>query len=163
MKITIGYLLLSLVFALSHDVLAADLHRIWESRCEECHGHAGDFARKYLGVEDGKLVGRHPVRDVRQFLEHHYPPGGEVGRVYAMLLAQVSNAPRFRESCGQCHGRAADFVRESLVLQDGVLTGRDSGQSAAKFLPGHRGLDPEDAAFFNSLFERVASETGVAQ
>jgi hypothetical protein len=25
-----------------------DLHWLWDDRCATCHGHAGDFARKFL-------------------------------------------------------------------------------------------------------------------
>jgi hypothetical protein len=51
--------------------LARDIHAFWDSRCGGCHGHAGDFARRYLKVESGKLVGRHHTDNLRLFLGQH--------------------------------------------------------------------------------------------
>ncbi len=135
-----------------------DVHRLWDRRCAECHDHAGEFARKYLHVEDDRLVGRHPVRDVRLFLDKHYPPGDQVDAVYSMLKAQATTFPRFAEECGQCHGRAAEFARESLSRRDGELHVREAQQSLAAFLSGHRELDDAGAEFFTALLDRVERE-----
>lgn len=35
---------------------ALDLHRYWDDRCAECHGHSASFARQRLSVVDGKLA-----------------------------------------------------------------------------------------------------------
>ena len=32
-------------------VSGADLHRLWDDRCQQCHGHAGEFARERTGEE----------------------------------------------------------------------------------------------------------------
>ncbi len=135
-----------------------DVHRLWDRRCAECHSHAGDFARKYLHVEDDRLVGRHPVRDVRKFLDKHYPPGDQVDAVYRMLKAQAATIPRFAAECGGCHGRAADFARESLVMREDQLHARAAGLPLAEFLASHRGLDASDVEFFTVLLERVEAE-----
>lgn len=137
---------------------APDLHRLWEDRCADCHGHAGDFARAHLQVVAGRLQGRHPERDLRVFLHNHYPPDGDIDALYAMLLAQTGNAARFKTQCSGCHGSAAEFVRTALERRDGVLFGRGSGQPLAEFLKGHRRLSAEEAAFFSELLERVARE-----
>jgi hypothetical protein len=55
--------------------LARDIHAFWDSRCGGCHGHAGDFARRYLKVESGKLVGRHHTDNLRLFLGQHEMSG----------------------------------------------------------------------------------------
>jgi hypothetical protein len=44
-----------------------DLHRMWDDRCFECHGHAAEFARRSLSVFDGQLQGRHHVDDLSRF------------------------------------------------------------------------------------------------
>ncbi len=143
---------------LAAETREVDVHRLWERRCAECHDHAGEFARKYLHVEDDRLVGRHPVRDVRLFLDKHYPPGDQVDAVYSMLKAQATTFPRFAAECGQCHGRAADFARASLSRRDGHLYARESEQPVAAFLSAHRDLDAAGVEFFSALLDRVERE-----
>jgi len=123
-----------------------------------CHGHAGDFARKFLSVSDGELQGRHHVHDLRQFMHNHYLAGREVDAVHDMLLAQVTIPARFKDECGSCHETAAKFVRDTLVLHDGVLYGRASGRPVRGFLEHHRNLGPNDVNFFIGLLTRVAQE-----
>jgi len=140
---------------------AVDLHRLWDGRCAECHGHSAEFARSLLTVNDGRLEGRHHRDDLATFLHNHYLAGSHVDEVYTMLLAQAVTPPRFAEECRTCHGSAADFVRDSLVIRDGVLHGRTSSEPVREFLAGHRGLEDADAAFFAELLERVAREVGM--
>lgn len=137
---------------------AVDLHWLWDDRCAMCHGHSGEFARKFLTVSGGQLQGRHHTDDLRQFMHNHYLAGNEVDAVYNMLLAQTSIPPRFRDECSACHGTAAIFVRNTLVLRDGILYGRDSAQAANDFLEHHRNLEPEDVNFFVQLLTRLARE-----
>src|SRR5690606_35841898 len=76
---------------------AIDLHRLWDGRCAECHGHSAEFARSLLTVNEGRLAGRHHRDDLATFLHNHYLAGSHVDEVYAMLLAQVVTPPRFAE------------------------------------------------------------------
>ncbi len=140
---------------------AVDLHRLWDGRCAECHGHSAEFARSLLTVNEGRLAGRHHRDDLATFLHNHYLAGSHVDEVYAMLLAQVVTPPRFAEECRTCHGSAADFARDSLVFRDGVLHGRASGEPVRAFLAGHRGLEDADAEFFAEMLDRVAREVGM--
>jgi hypothetical protein len=135
-----------------------DLHWLWDDRCADCHGHAGDFARNFLDVSNGELLGRHHVHDLRRFLHNHYLAGSEVDAVYAMLFAQANNQARFRDECSSCHENAARFVRNTLVLRDGVLYSRASGQPVRDFLDRHRNLEPADIDFFTKTLMRVARE-----
>lgn len=139
---------------------AADLHHFWEQTCGDCHGHAADWARRFLTVQDGKLQGRHHKDDLLVFLQHHYLPQDLVQPMYGMLLAQASTGPRFRERCGRCHESAVELARTSLVVRDGVLQGRQSGRPVAEFLPRHAklGLTAEDVAFFTDVLTRVERE-----
>jgi len=137
---------------------AVDLHRLWDDRCVDCHGHAGEFARAFLVVIDGELYGRHPERDLQRFLDNHYLAGHEARAVYDMLLAQARTEGRFRSRCSACHATAAAFAREALTFENGVLVGRATGRPVADFLPRHMSLDAQEAAFFAELLERVRRE-----
>ena len=90
-----------------------DLHWLWDDRCDACHGHAGDFARKFLSVSSGELQGPHHTTSTISvgFLHNHYLAGNEVDAVYNMLLAQANNQARFKNECASCHDTAAMFVR----------------------------------------------------
>ena len=147
------------VSVISAVATAADLHHLWEDRCEDCHGHAGEFARHFLSVADGTLHGQHPDRDLRLFLRNHYLAGShQVDAVYSMLLAQASSQAQFQAKCGTCHGKAAQFARESLVRRDGTLYGRHSERPLNEFLQQHRRLEVDEIAFFVKLLIRVERE-----
>ncbi|PWC37698.1 hypothetical protein [Azospirillum sp. TSO35-2] len=139
---------------------ATDLHWFWEQTCGDCHDHAASWARQFLTVKDGRLQGRHHTDDLLVFLGNHHLPPDLVQPMYDMLLAQASTEPRFKERCGRCHETAAELARESLVVRNGVLQGRESGRPVAQFLPRHAklGLTPEDVAFFTDLLTRVEGE-----
>ena len=137
---------------------AVDLHRLWDNRCGECHGHSGEFARKYLQVDGGALQGRHHKFNLRQFLDSHYPPPRQVDALYQMLMAQAATPPRFAELCAECHVSAADFMRQSLFLEQGVLTIRRNGQPVLTFMQSHRDLGEDDRRFFMRQLVRVAHE-----
>jgi len=135
-----------------------NLHWLWHNHCTECHGHAGDFARKFLNVSNGELQGVHHVHDLREFMRNHYLSDNDVDAIYNMLLAQASIPPRFKEECSSCHNTAADFVSNSLELRDGVLYGRKTGAPIRQFLSHHRKLNSEDIEFFMVQLSRVANE-----
>lgn len=135
-----------------------DLHWLWDDRCADCHGHAGDFARKFLSVSDGELQGAHHVHDLRRFLHSHYLAGNEVNAVYRMLLAQASSQARFRTECMRCHDTAARLVRNSLEVRDRVLYIRHSGRPVSHFLGHHMELSPDAVVFYTNLLTRVAHE-----
>jgi hypothetical protein len=101
-----------------------DLHRHWDQRCKDCHGHAADFARRFLRVENGRLAGAHHRDDLGLFLRNHYLTDELVPPVMAMLQAQANTPPLFSEKCLRCHGTAAEFARRSLVVKDGCCTAR---------------------------------------
>ena len=161
MKAKLGACIWSAAVALSigsESATGIDLHRMWDDRCLECHGHSAAFARNSLSVSGGELQGRHHVDDLRTFMGNHYLAESEVDAVYGMLLAQASSPARFREECGGCHQSAADFARESLELRDDVLYGRSSGQAVREFLMHHRELEPQDIEYFEDVLTRVTRE-----
>jgi hypothetical protein len=135
-----------------------DLHRMWDNRCLECHGHSGAFARQFLSVSSGQLQGRHHTDNLHRFLSSHYLSDSEVDAIYSMLLAQASTPAKFENECSKCHETAAIFVRQSLEFQNGVLFGRASGQRVSEFLRHHRTLSPDDVEFFENLLRRIATE-----
>jgi hypothetical protein len=136
----------------------ADLHAYWDQRCSDCHGHAGDFARRFLRVEAGRLVGAHHRDDLAGFLRNHYLTDSLVSPVSAMLAAQVATTPVFRDKCGGCHGSAAEFARKSLAVREGVLVGAKSGRKVADYLASHGGLAPADIPGVVDSLARVRSE-----
>jgi hypothetical protein len=142
---------------------APDLHAYWDQRCQPCHGHAGDFARRTLHVVDGRLVGRHHTDDIESFLRQHYLADVYVAPVTAMLMAQVATPPVFEAHCRGCHGNAAAFARESLALRDGVLVGRAGGRPVSEFLRRHGGLPPENVAPLVATLTRVLGEVTPAR
>ena len=144
--------------SLSAWTAEVDLHRSWDDRCAECHGHAGEFARKHLRVRDGILEGYHEQRDLRQFMHNHYAAGADVEAIYDMLLAQASTEARFKSECGGCHAKASDLVRTNVVRSDGMLSGRSSGKPLTMFLQGHGGLREDDVPFFVQLLDRIEAE-----
>ncbi|MCB1714370.1 MAG: hypothetical protein KDK04_07535 [Candidatus Competibacteraceae bacterium] len=137
---------------------AVDLHRLWEDRCGDCHGHAGEFAHQFLSVSDGKLRGSRVERDLHGFLQQHYLQNNEVNAVYDMLLAQASTTAQFKTQCAGCHASAVQLVHKSLVRTGEQLYIRGSQQSLADFMQHHRHLDAEQISFFVALLERVERE-----
>lgn len=154
-------ILLGSGFVASVDVARAeDLHRLWDQQCGGCHGHAGEFARTSLRVVDGRLIGEKQGERLTTFLENHnggYSP--EIIRAMtAMLQAQAETPDLFHSMCSECHGVAAQFVRESLVSRDGKLYGRHSNRDVSEFLPGHGDLDEEQATLLLRVLTRIEAE-----
>lgn len=139
-----------------------DLHDYWDTRCRECHGDAGAFARRTLRVENGRLVGTHHTNDLDRFLRNHYLTDELVAPVTAMLTAQAQTAPRFRTHCAGCHGSAAEFARRSLALRNDVLIGKATGRPVVQTLREHGGLAPADADAMVGTLTRVLGEVGGA-
>ncbi|HET9207551.1 MAG TPA: hypothetical protein VFO28_15020 [Burkholderiaceae bacterium] len=162
MRSTVGIVLALLAGPGSAAEPARDLHAYWHDRCLPCHADAGAFARSTLAVVDGKLVGRHHRDDLDTFLRQHYLAGDLIAPVTAMLTAQASSAPRFKEQCGGCHGTAAEFARKSLLVEHGVLKGRKSGKPVADYLIRHGGLAAADVPVMVKTLERVAAEVAAS-
>ena len=136
----------------------SDLHQLWDKTCLGCHGHSAEFSRTFLKVVDGQLQGPLHKETFRLFIQNHYLAGKEVDSVYSMLLAQANTKPRFKQECSGCHKSAAEFIRESLVLRDGVLYSRKFETPTRGFLDTHRGLKQEDVEFFTKQLTRLAEE-----
>lgn len=152
------FILLMMIALPGSAATSVDLHRLWDSRCAECHGHSAEFARSFLRVTDGELQGRHHVADLRRFLGYHYTPAYRLEALYQMLAAQAVTPPRYAGQCARCHASAAIFVRKSLQLRDEVLVSRKTGIPVSEFMQNHRSLDAEAIEFFVQLLERVGRE-----
>lgn len=135
-----------------------DLHKLWDSNCYTCHGHSAEFSREFLRVVNGQLKGRLFENNLRLFLHNHYLAGKQVDAIYAMLLTQASVVPRYKKECSGCHQTAAEFVRESLTLKEGVLYSKEMNIPVSNFLGTHRRLNAEDIEFFMQQLTRVANE-----
>ena len=159
-SLLIGLALLSIASSAVAAQDGRDLHDYWDGRCRECHGDAGDFARRTLSVERGRLLGKHHRNDLEGFLTNHYLADELVAPVMQMLAAQVATRPLFKQHCARCHGAASDFARKSLVLRDGRAVGRTTGRVVAEYLRSHGGLAPADIPVMAATLERVMRETG---
>jgi hypothetical protein len=154
-RLTILLLILLLPIAGRSD----DLHALWDDRCIDCHGHAGDFARNFLSELNGELIGpHHHGEELRAFLRNHYAPDELVEPLYAMLLSQATTPPVYRMHCAGCHGSAAALVREHLELRDGVPYGRAGQRPLDDFLRGHGGLDDDERLVVVDRLRRLAGE-----
>lgn len=124
-----------------------DYHALFEERCTACHGHAGDFSRDRLQVQNGEVTSR-TGRDLEDFLTRHKGglPADEIRGLLGMFLSQVGAGTFFKDTCMTCHDRAYDFARLFLIERDGVLWGRYSARPVAEFLPGHARMTQEQAA-----------------
>jgi hypothetical protein len=137
---------------------AREIRAEWDNRCEECHGEADEFARKFLWVVDGQLQGQHHIDNLRLFMRNHYLPKHKIDAFYDMLLAQANNPARFESECGSCHRSAEEFIRGSIVIKAGELTGLESGIPVSEFLQTHRDLQPNDVEFYTRLLTRVRND-----
>lgn len=149
---------LAAVLALPAAAAPLDLHEHWHQRCTACHGHAGDFARRWLRVEAGQLQGHHHRDDLPTFLRQHYVADELVQPMLQMLAAQAGEPETFKTRCARCHGTAAEFARTALTLQGGVLHGRASGRPVAAYLATHGGLAADEVPTLVRTLERVQRE-----
>ena len=69
----------------------------------------------------------------------------------------------FESRCALCHGEhAGRFTRESIVLRDGVLQGRNSGAALEPFLASHvGGQDAETVALLTEMFRLQLASGGL--
>lgn len=137
-----------------------DLHRFWDSRCHDCHGHAGEFARRHLRVDNGVLVSRNRAHDLKRFIAQHEAGRAQTEAIYGMLLAQAQTKPVYQQKCASCHGNAAEFVRASLVVRDGAVVGRSNGQPITSFMKSHGKLSSDEVDIVVGSLSRVLGESG---
>lgn len=140
------------------NAAARDPYASWENRCEECHGDADEFARKYLWVVDGQLQGQHHIDNLDMFLGNHYLPSHEIATITDMLQAQANDMDRFGHECGGCHKGVEEFVRASINTWGDEPSGVESGIAISEFLLSHQNLQASDAEFFKRLIDRVVSQ-----
>jgi len=153
--LSLGILLILLI---QSGASAREIRAEWDNRCEECHGEADEFARKFLWAVDGQLQGQHHIDNLRLFLRNHYLPKHKIDAFYDMLLAQANNPARFESECSSCHSSAEEFVRRSIVIKASELTGLESGIPVHEFLQTHRDLQPNDVEFYTRLLTRVQND-----
>jgi hypothetical protein len=155
------YLIVALcAFATSGVAITADrdLHDYWDARCASCHGHAAQFARKFLSVENGKLVGTHHRENLDIFLRTHHLTPDLYAPTIAMLTAQVQSEPLFKQRCSGCHATAAEFARKSLEIKNGTLYGKKSMMPVTEFLKNHFDPPPDEVRDIVETLTRVLGE-----
>ena len=139
---------------------ALDLHRYWDDRCAECHGHSAAFARQQLSVVDGKLAGKSHRTGLDTFLANHHTNSELAPQLIAMLAAQVSTVPVYAAKCAGCHETAAQLARDSLALKGEVVVLKTSGRPVADLLKRHGKLTPAEAAAMVETLKRIVREVG---
>lgn len=154
------FLLTMAAMACASRAQAVDLHAFWDQRCAECHGHSAQFARKFLSVADGKLVGRHHKDNLREFLGQHHMGSTEAEGIATMLQAQVTTPPIFQQKCASCHGTAAELVRGSVERVGTDLVGRPKGRRLSQFLRRHGKLEAGEVDIMLASLARVLDEVG---
>ncbi len=162
MSMTLRVVLVAALVAIAlSPARAGDLHRLWDSQCGGCHGHAGPFARQSLVTIDGRLFGRTSGRDLDELLTSHnggYGPA-DIAAFRVMLASQRATPPLYADLCGTCHDTAADLIRDLVVRRDdGELRGRATDRRLAEFLPDHAGLSPEQTQALLAALDRVERE-----
>jgi hypothetical protein len=153
LRIVLTALVLSIFAALPG--VAADPHALFEERCGRCHGHAGDFARETLYLDEGIVKGRKTRTDVRKFLPRHFGKltAEEIDLLQSTFALQIESAGLFQAKCRICHGPAKDLARLHLILRDGELVGRYSGAPMRDFLARHGRATPEEADVLYRVLE----------
>lgn len=139
---------------------ALDLHRYWDDRCAECHGHSATFARQQLSVVDGKLVGKSHRTGLDAFVANHHTNAELAPQLIAMLAAQTTTAPLYAAKCAGCHETAAQLARESLALKGEDVVIKTSGRPVADLLKRHGKLTPAEAATMVETLKRIVREVG---
>lgn len=140
-----------------HSNAERDAWTIWNSRCQQCHDNAAEFAHERLWNIDGQLHGKRHAEELQQFLRRHYIPATEIQTMYEMLLAHARSTERFDSECGSCHGTAAEFVEKSLWVRRDSISSLATGKDIAEFLSTHRDLSPADASYFYDLLLHVGN------
>ena len=138
------------------DAVARSPEASWDNLCEECHGDADEFSRKYLWHIGGQLQGRHHVDNLPLFLDNHYIPAHELDAMTDMLTGFANTLEPFDRNCGGCHGEAAKFVAQSIAIGADEMTALSSGTEVGEFLQSHQDIPAEDIAYYIRLFERVS-------
>ena len=158
MRIVGQRLAILLMFFIQPGADAREIRAEWDSRCEECHGEADEFARKFLWAIDGQLLGQHHIDDLRLYMRHPYIPKHLIDEIYNMLLAQANSPARYKSECSSCHNSAEEFIKRALFIKVGELMGVESGTPVREFLKTHQGLQQTDVEFFTKLLTRVLND-----
>ncbi|WP_346910644.1 hypothetical protein [uncultured Roseibium sp.] len=134
-----------------------DPHAIYEQSCARCHAaHAGDFVHDRLDLKEGRLVSTSSGKDVEAFLSggHGRLEAAERQILIDQLIAIRQSGRLFHDKCLTCHDRAVEFARSRLIVKDGVLVGRYSGEDTGQFLRGHGRLTPDEVDTMIDVLKR---------
>lgn len=154
--------LTSMVFACA-ALAQEDPHQLYESKCRNCHSeHGADFARQKLKLERETLVVAQTGTQVEVLLrKHHGVAISDPQRVVLLGLFRsgIKWAGVFQHRCAQCHGKAVDFARSRLVVQDGQITSREGATNVAVLLKLHGGASNDEIAILVEMFRyQIATE-----
>ena len=137
-----------------------DPHTLFEEKCGRCHEHAGTFARKKLTIESGEVVGLRSGKPVLKTLASHFGTlsDAETVLIVDMFRRQIVFGGLYERKCRFCHDPAKDLARQTLIMRDGRLIGRYSGQSIEDLLSYHGRLEgDEPTVMLNMLTWQLTS------
>ncbi|MDH3580935.1 MAG: hypothetical protein OEM91_09965, partial [Hyphomicrobiales bacterium] len=132
-----------------------DPHAVFEERCSRCHTeHGADFARKSLSIAaDGTVVSKASREPVARLLDGHAgdPSPAEIAALIDMFARQLGSAGLFRRKCVNCHKRAVTLARRMLVVREGDLVGRYTGNRMTAFLANHGRLEDNEIEIMTQM------------
>ncbi|MGH1482734.1 MAG: hypothetical protein ACRBM6_29165 [Geminicoccales bacterium] len=131
-----------------------DPHALFETRCGQCHNRAGDLARQTLVIENGELVSKKNGRRLLDFLPGHFGKltDDEISVLREVFQRQVQSGGLSQEKCRHCHEPARILARRNLILYDGGLLGRHTGDDIKRVLTCHgRMIEVEQAIVYDML------------
>ncbi len=79
--------------------------------------------------------------------------------LHGMTARALDYHDLFEARCGACHEHAGDLARDTLIVVDGKLVGRETDNDIRTFLSAHYGglsVD-ESAVLYDMLFRQVAA------
>lgn len=120
-----------------------DPHTLFETRCGRCHDHAGGLARQTLIIDNGELVSKKNGQRLLDFLPGHYGKltDNEISVLSEVFQRQVQSGGLYQVKCRHCHEPARILASRDLILHDGELLGRYTGDDVKRVLTYHGRLN----------------------
>ncbi|MEM8948667.1 MAG: hypothetical protein AAGA21_16435 [Pseudomonadota bacterium] len=120
-----------------------DPHALFEEKCGRCHEHAGTFARETLTIENGEVVRLRSSKPVLKTLASHFGklPDAKADQIVDMFRHQILSGGLYESKCRFCHDPAKDLARQTLIMREGRIIDRYTGQSVEDLLSYHGRLE----------------------
>lgn len=118
-------------------------HGIYERRCHSCHAeHGADLARQKLKIDNDVLTVARTGGRVEVLLRKHHGVTlsvDETAALLALFKSGIQWAGVYQRLCARCHDKAVGFARERLLVRDGRIVSRKTGDEVGALLTRHGG------------------------